>query len=217
MPKIDLHTHSSASPDGGIKAKQYRKLLETKKLDYIAVTDHNNVDFALELQKELGDKIIIGEEIMTTQGELIGLFLTERVKPGMSALQTAKTIHEQGGLVYVPHPFETVRHGLQIETLDEIASQVDIIEAYNGRAVLQNKTTVAIAWAQNHGKQIFASSDAHGVRGIGHTYTTISKPLNPTNFIDVLAASHIVVARPPVSSLLYPKYHRARKKVRGKK
>lgn len=217
MLKIDLHTHSAASPDGGIKATQYKKLLSSGRLDYIAVTDHNTIDFAVELNKELGDKIIVGEEIMSNQGELIGLFLTKRVKPGLSALQTAKAIHDQGGIVYIPHPFETVRKGLQGDVLDEIADQVDIIEAYNGRAFLQNRTSLTIAWAQKHGKQIFASSDAHGLRGVGHTYTTTAKPLTPTNVVSILATAHVVVGRPPVSSLLYPHYHRLRRKVRTTK
>lgn len=215
--KIDLHTHSSASPDGGITAKQYARLLEHGKLDVVAVTDHNNIEFAVQLQKELGeDKIIVGEEIMTTKGEIIGLFLTKVVKPGQSPLQTAQAIKAQGGLVYIPHPFETVRKGLQQEDLDAIAKDVDIIEAYNGRAILQNRTNRSIIWAQTHGKPIFASSDAHGPRGIGHTYTTSAKKLLPTNAASVLAEAHIVVARPPIGSLAYPKYHRLRKKIRRK-
>lgn len=215
--KIDLHTHSVASPDGGITAKQYRSLLAAGKLDYVAITDHNRVDFALELHKELGDKIIVGEEIMTTKGEIIGLFLTKSVKPGLSPLKTVEAIHVQGGLVYLPHPFETVRKGMQQEDLADISEQVDIIEAYNGRAIVQNRSTLAIAWAQNHRKPIFASSDAHGVRGIGHTYTTSTQAINPSNFVTVLAAAHIVVSRPPLGSLAYPKFHRLRKKIGRKK
>ncbi|MEO5627524.1 MAG: PHP domain-containing protein [Candidatus Saccharimonadales bacterium] len=217
MPKIDLHTHSSASPDGGITAKQYKKILDSGKLDYIAVTDHNRVDFAIQLKNELGDKIIVGEEVMTKDGELIGLFLTKLVKPNMTAAQTTKAIHDQGGLVYLPHPFETSRKGLQKATLDTIASEIDIVEAYNGRAIIQNRTSLALAWARENGKPIFASSDAHGKPGIGHTYTTSTKIFNSSNFSAVLAEAHIVAARPPVLSLAYPKYHRFRQKLRREK
>jgi predicted metal-dependent phosphoesterase TrpH len=74
MYKIDLHTHSSASSDGGITADQYSKIISQNILDYVAITDHNKVSFAMKLSEELGDKIIVGEEIMTSEGEIIGLF-----------------------------------------------------------------------------------------------------------------------------------------------
>src|SRR5580658_33632 len=104
MLKIDLHTHSVASPDGGIMADKYRECLELGKLDYIAITDHNSIDFALNLRTEFERKIIVGEEILTSEGEIIGLFLSELVPPNLSPIETIELIKRQGGLVYVPHP-----------------------------------------------------------------------------------------------------------------
>src|SRR4051812_4619386 len=112
MFKIDLHTHSVESKDGGISFEQYAHALSTNRLDVIAITDHDTIDFATHAQTELGDRIIVGEEIMSTGGEIVGLYLKEAVKAGLSPLETVKQIREQGGLVYVPHPFETVRKGL---------------------------------------------------------------------------------------------------------
>lgn len=141
MYKVDFHTHSTASPDGSIKAAQYKQLLDSGRLDAIAVTDHNRIDFALALQQELGSKIIVGEEIMTTEGEIIGLFLKELVPAKLSPLETVQAIKKQGGLVYIPHPFETVRKGLQAKSLAAITDYIDIMEVYNGRAMLQNRTS----------------------------------------------------------------------------
>src|SRR6266581_840040 len=121
MFKLDLHTHSQGSPDGGLTRGDYQRMLVSGKLDFIAVTDHDSIEFASALYEQLGSQIIVGEEVTTANGELIGLYLKQRVLPGRSAVDTVELIHTQGGLVYVPHPFETVRKGLSLESLEEIA------------------------------------------------------------------------------------------------
>jgi predicted metal-dependent phosphoesterase TrpH len=214
MLKADFHTHSVGSPDGGISAEDYRQLLDSGQLDYIAITDHNQIDFALQMNHELGDKIIVGEEVMTTQGELIGLYLQKRIKPGQSAEETAKAIHQQGGLVYLPHPFETVRHGLQPAVAESIKELVDIVEVHNGRAVFQNRSSQALAWATLHKKPTAASSDAHGARGVGHTYTIVGQPLTKDTLASVLTQAQLIHGRPPLTSLAYPKYNRLRNSLR---
>jgi predicted metal-dependent phosphoesterase TrpH len=217
MYKLDLHTHSEASPDGGITAEQYARALETEKLDYIAITDHDRVDFALGLQKALGDKIIVGEEITTSEGELIGLYLKEQVKPHMSARDTAKAIRAQGGLVYVPHPFETVRKGIQAPALDAIADLVDIVEVRNGRAFAQNFGIKAATWAKINGKTGAASSDAHGYKGLGHSYSILKEKPARGSLTTTLSMTALAHRRPPLHTLLYPKINRLAKKVGIKK
>lgn len=214
MPRIDLHTHSVASPDGGIRSVQYRNLLTSKRVDMIAVTDHDRIDGAQQLQKELGDKIIVGEEITTTEGEMIGLFLTEAVKPGQTAKATAQAIKKQGGLVYIPHPFETVRKGMQASTLVSIADLIDIVEVNNGRAFLQKRSAKALEWAKANNKIVAASSDAHGAKGVGHTYSLTPSIPERNNFLTVLAAAQLVGKRAPLRTLTYPKLNRLHKKLR---
>lgn len=214
MYKVDLHTHSTASHDGGITADQYAKALSTGVLDVIAVTDHNQLDFAVGLRRQLGDRIIVGEEIMTTGGEIIGLYLTERISSGLSPLETIKQIKEQGGLVYVPHPFESVRKGLHPGTLEELVDYLDIIEVCNGRAFLQNRSAQTVIWAKLNHIIGAASSDAHGIRGLGKTYTRVKKLPAAHDLVEIIAAGTPVTERPGVRSLLYPKYHRLRKKLR---
>jgi predicted metal-dependent phosphoesterase TrpH len=211
--KLDLHTHSSVSPDGGIGAEQYEfALSEDGPLDYMAITDHNTIALALQLQQQFPDKIIVGEEIMTTQGEIIGLFLTTPVKAQQSAYETAKAIKAQGGLVYIPHPFETVRSGITREVLDSIADEVDIIEVHNGRAVFQNMGPKAAMWAKFNRVAGAASSDAHGYKGLGTTYTSVNEPPTVKNLVKQLEKARLTAGMPPLRTLLYPKLNRLKKR-----
>src|SRR5579864_5975300 len=115
--RVDLHTHSIISQDGGITAAQYEKLLQSGELDCIAITDHNETSFARIMHKKLGDRIVIGEEILTRDGEIIGLYLKETIPAGIDLDEAVASIKYQGGLVYIPHPFERVRKGLKKSAL----------------------------------------------------------------------------------------------------
>jgi predicted metal-dependent phosphoesterase TrpH len=211
--KLDLHTHSEASPDGAITAEQYASILASEALDYIAVTDHDRIDFALGLHAALGDKIIVGQEITTSEGEIIGLYLKELIQPHMSALKTATAIHAQGGLVYIPHPFEKVRSGVQEATLQKIAEHIDIIEIQNGRAVSNKNSIKAATWAKINGKPGAASSDAHGKKGLGHTYSVVQEVPSRGNLTSILKMTAAIYKRPPLQTFMYPKMNRALKKV----
>ncbi len=214
--KVDLHTHSVASSDGGINAQQYHKALESDLIDCIAITDHNRIDFATSMQSELGDRIIIGEEIMTSAGEIIGLYLEQSIQPGLTPLETVKQIKDQNGIVCVPHPFETVRHGLHPYALEELVDYIDIIEVCNGRAFFQNRSAQSVVWARLNQKPGIASSDAHGPKGLGKTYTRLSEMPTRDNLLGLLTNAKPITDRPGVRALLYPKYHSLRKKIRGK-
>jgi predicted metal-dependent phosphoesterase TrpH len=214
MSRVDLHTHSAASPDGSLTLGDYQQALDRGLLDYVAVTDHDRIDFALQAQQALGAQVIVGEEITTADGELVGLFLQKVVQPGMTARQTAEAIRAQGGLVYVPHPFEKVRKGLQLAVLDGIAELVDIVEVHNGRAFGRTAGRKAQAWAARHNAAIAASSDAHGWHGWGKTFSMVE---------DVPAADRLVallrrplhrtgLRRVGLRGRLYPKINRLRKK-----
>lgn len=210
--KVDLHTHSHASPDGSLIEADYRKMLDTGKLDYIAVTDHNTVSFAQELHEKIGHQIIVGEEITTSEGEIIGLYLEEVVKPGMTVAETIAAIKAQGGLVYIPHPFETVRRGIKQELLDEVSIGVDIIEAYNGRAIFQNMSKQAEAWAAAHLRPRAASSDSHGWHGWGRTYSILDEAPSRATLTSLLAKATYEVANPGLRGILYPKFNRIRRR-----
>lgn len=217
MLKVDLHTHSVASPDGGITQDEYMSLLADETLDYVAITDHNTIDFAKQLHKILGDKIIIGEEIMTRDGEIIGLFLSKHIKPGLSVKETMQEIHKQNGIIYIPHPLETVRNGLSEEMLEAHVTLIDIVESYNGRAVMQNRGPKATTWARLNHKPVAAASDAHGIKGVGTAFAVIKQPPTAENIAEQITYGHLVMHRPPLHTLLYPKANRLRRKLRRKR
>lgn len=217
MYRVDLHTHSEASIDGGITADQYAWLLENEELDIIAITDHSRIDFALGLQKALGkDKIIVGEEIMTSEGEIIGLFLNKKIEDGATAKDTIALIKKQDGLVYIPHPFEKIRNGLTKETLDALAGNIDIIELYNGRAITKKYHNQTAVWAKKHGVLVASSSDAHGVKGIGKTFTGFNNKPVKSSFMDELSSAHLQYFKPPLGTFLYPKLNRFFNMLKGR-
>jgi predicted metal-dependent phosphoesterase TrpH len=209
---IDLHTHSIASPDGSLSADDYRSILGQGRLQFIAVTDHNTVDFALQLRQTLGEHIIIGEEITTGEGEIIGLYLQQTIPPTATAKQAVKAIQAQGGLVYVPHPFETVRHGISTQTLEKIALDVDIIEVHNGRAIFQNFSSEALAWAKAHSVSGAASSDAHGRVGWGRTCSIINEIPTAQNLAGLLGFARLNRGFVGARGVMYPKINRIRKR-----
>jgi predicted metal-dependent phosphoesterase TrpH len=181
----------------------------------VAVTDHNRIDRALALQNALGEsRIIVGEEIATTAGEIIGLFLEKPVLAGLTPLATAREIKAQGGLVYIPHPFEAARHGLTSAVLEQIADLVDIVEVHNGRAWLQNRGPRAAAWAKLHHKLRASSSDAHSPRGLGSGVTLLSEIPERSTILNLLAKAQLRTRRPHLRSVFYPKLHRLGKKLR---
>jgi predicted metal-dependent phosphoesterase TrpH len=213
MYKVDLHTHSQQSPDGSLRQADYQSILDRGLLDVIAVTDHNSISFAQKLHAELGEKIIIGEEITAREGEIIGLYLQEVVPAGLSAAETADRIHKQGGLVYIPHPFETVRKGLPLPVLEGISESVDIVEVHNGRAT-QNKSSKATDWAKLYQLPGAASSDAHGKVGWGRTFSSINDVPSKENLAEQLVKATHTVGSPGLRGKLYPKFNRVRKKLR---
>ncbi len=210
MFRIDLHTHSQASPDGGLSAKDYKDMLHSGQLQAIAITDHNCIDFAIRLRDELGDVIIVGEEVTAKEGEVIGLYLSTVVPDGLSARETAEHIHAQGGLVYIPHPFETARKGLSKDALDGIADLVDIVETYNGRT-LQNRGSLAESWTQDHSVLSASSSDAHGKRGWGKTASMIAELPTRETLLRLLNDATADNTSTGITGRLYPKFNRARR------
>jgi predicted metal-dependent phosphoesterase TrpH len=216
MVKIDLHTHSIISPDGGISAEQYEEALETGLLDCIAITDHNETAFALKLHQKLGNKIIVGEEIKTTDGEMLGLFLHKTVPPHLSAKDTAEEIHAQGGIVCIPHPLETARKGLNKFVLEELYKQIDLIELFNGRGRFRGRAAEATIVAEKFYIPGVANSDAHAAAGLGTAYTSVLQIPTPQNIKKLAAAASLQKEYAPLWTFLYPTINRMKKKVYGR-
>lgn len=213
MYKVDLHTHSIISHDGGISKKQYARLLEEGIIDCIAITDHNETSFARALNDTLGQKIIIGEEIKTLEGEIIGLYLTKTISPGLSAQETISQIKNDGGLVYIPHPFEIGRDSLQEEDLKTIIKDVDIIEVFNGRGILRGKPQIAYKLALTEKAAMASSSDAHCRMGIGTSFSVTKQFPTKETLLKLLMEAELQQKHAPMISLLCPGINKVKNKL----
>lgn len=205
MIRTDLHVHSTGSYDSLLGIKELRKALKSS-LDIVAITDHNNLDKATEIQQSLGsDKIIVGEEINTDVGEIIGLYLSKVIKPGQPVRKTAELIKEQGGLVYVPHPFESMqRHGLKQDALDQIIDLIDIFETYNARTLSLLSRARAVRFARANNLVQASGSDAHGPSGLGSAMRLLEETPTKDTLIELLRKSRPRIRPTTIKALLEP-------------
>ena len=175
------------------------RLLRTcleKGINCVAVTDHNSIAGALELRRMAPFPVIVGEEVRTTYGEVMGLFLTEGIPRLLTPLETVDRIKAQGGLVCIPHPFDRLRRSLlRRSALESILPLVDIIEVFNSRTVLGGYLTRALAFAEKHGLLASAGSDAHSPGEVGGAYVVMPEFDGPQSFLRALAQGEIVGRR----------------------
>jgi predicted metal-dependent phosphoesterase TrpH len=173
-------------------------------LDAIAVTDHNEIAGAHEaagLAAEYGLKVIVGEEVKTaSQGEVIGLFIDEKIPRGMTLAETVAEIRRQGGLVYVPHPFDRMHAVPDYEHLLGIVEELDAIEVYNPRVAIGSFNEEAARFAAKYRIAAGAGSDAHVAQGLGSVRVRMRDFDGPEEFLESLREADILT-RP--SSLLY--------------
>lgn len=212
--KIDLHTHSRLSKDGGISDEEYLQLLDDGVLDVVAVTDHNQVAMALELYKERPEKIIVGEEIMTREGEIIGLYLQELVPAGLGLAETIGLIHAQGGLVYIPHPFDPLRHGISEQQAMALLKHVDIWERFNARYITVGKrkgNEYAREFGIGHKLPLAASSDSHSRSAIGKTYAIVEELPTRETLTELLRSAEYVEVYANLYDRLVPGWNWMRK------
>jgi predicted metal-dependent phosphoesterase TrpH len=182
---VDLHTHSAASFDSRADARRMMaKALEVG-LTHLAITDHERIDGA-QAAAELappGLQLIVGEEVRSAEGDLVGLFLRASVPPGLSAAETASAIREQGGIVGLPHPFDGFRSsggsgtGGAERKLEALAAMVDYVETHNARAY-RDANPLAGAFAERHRLPGVASSDAHSLLEVGIASTVLPGPFS---------------------------------------
>jgi predicted metal-dependent phosphoesterase TrpH len=163
-------------------------------IDVLCVTDHSTINGAVALADRLPCRVVVGEELRTPAGEVIGLFLIERLPFGLDAAGAAARVRDQGGLVYVPHPFDPLRHHLRRPTLDSLvaAGMVDAVEVLNAKTSLGHATAEAAAYAAAHGLPAGAGSDAHVPEAVGAAYVEMPDFDGPAAFLDSLARGVVV-------------------------
>ncbi len=165
---VDLHAHTLFSRDCLTRPEDLIARARQLGLDKLAITEHNNLAGALHAKQLAPDLIIVGEEIRTTQGELIAYFVTQEVPPGLSPQETIRRLRDQGAVISVPHPLDSVRgSAMGRENLLAIIHQVDALEVLNARCVRPRDNDAARELARQHGKLMTAGSDAHTLFELG--------------------------------------------------
>jgi len=190
--RVDMHCHTRLSSDS---LNDPRKLVEAAAahgMGALCVTDHNGLANALALSNmsDLPIPVIPSEEIKTSEGEIIGYYLTELVPKGLTPEETVKRIHDQRGLAGVPHPFDSMRTGSRLKTpaLERLvaAGTIDIIEVFNARAAKADDNDRALAFAKKHNLPMSGGSDAHTLVEVGRAYAEVVPFDGPEEFLQAL-------------------------------
>lgn len=192
--RIDLHTHTHYSPDSSAQLDEIIAAVRRRGLDAIAVTDHDRVEGAFRLRDRAPFTVVVGEEIRTTEGEIIGLFLEKLVPPHLTPEETIARIREQGGLVYVPHPFDRVRRrsALRGPALVRLLDQIDAVEVLNARVTLPWDNWRAERFARQHGLPRGAGSDAHLPRELGQAWVELPAFSGAKEFLSAMREGRAV-------------------------
>ncbi len=196
--------HTDHSPDCATPVEVLLATAREQGLGAIAVTDHNEISGALEAREQAaaaGVKVIVAEEVKTAgQGEVIGLFIEEKIPRGLSLEETVAEIKRQGGLVYVPHPFDRMHSVPDYEHLLRILDDLDAIEVYNPRVAIGAFNEEAVRFAAKYRIAAGAGSDSHVPQGLGSVRIRMRDFDGPREFLQSLRDAEILT-RP--SSLLY--------------
>jgi predicted metal-dependent phosphoesterase TrpH/glycosyltransferase involved in cell wall biosynthesis len=199
----DLHTHTEHSHDCAVPVEDVLDYADFQGLGAIAITDHNvfaGAREAVELARGRDLTIIPGEEVKTDNGEVIGLFLSEEIPRGMSMGDTIAAIREQGGLVYLPHPFDRLHTIPDAPTLHRHLAEIDVVEVYNARLLRESFNDEALRFARKYNLTMGAGSDAHVLQGIGTGLVRMRAFEGPEEFLLSLRSAEIL-RRP--KSLVY--------------
>jgi predicted metal-dependent phosphoesterase TrpH len=192
----DLHMHTSWSHDCSIDPAELVDHADAEGLGAIAVTDHNVFGGALEVADQAAGRdlvVIPGEEIKTDgQGEVIGLFLEREIPRGLSFDDTVAAIREQGGLVYLPHPFDRMHAIPDPKTLHRTLAQIDVLEVYNARLLFESYNDEALRFARKYNLTMGAGSDAHVLQGVGTGAVRMRAFQDPEEFLISLHNAEIL-------------------------
>ena len=172
--KVELHCHSIYSKDGMMPLDYLLLLAEKRGIDRLAITDHNTTRGAFLAKKLAPERVIVGEEILTTRGELLGYFMQEEIPSGLEPQEALRRLQEQGAFISVSHPFDLQRKGWQLKDLLEIIPFVDAIEVFNSRCLFNSTNQEAANFAREKKLKGTVGSDAHIPFELGRS--TLSLP-----------------------------------------
>ncbi|WP_052504598.1 PHP domain-containing protein [Rossellomorea aquimaris] len=220
--KYIFHIHTEFSWDCDMRLDKLFKKLIDQRINGVAITDHNEIEGALKFKEKYGNKIdvIVGEEIMTNKGEIIGLFLNHRIAPGLSPRETIELIKNQGGIVYIPHPIDKKRNKSCLD-LDEIENNldfIDIIEDFNGRIVNDEDLVNITKFCNGLNKITSCGSDAHTYSELKYNHIQIdtTEHLNSHNIIPKLKNAKYLNLKTNKVVHIYTKYSKLKTLIKRK-
>jgi predicted metal-dependent phosphoesterase TrpH len=191
--KADLHVHTEYSVDCNTPLEKIVSRCLEIGINCLAICDHGTAEGALKMKKIAPFKVIVAEEILTPDGEIMGMFLKETIPSRLPVKEVISRIRAQGGLVCIPHPFDILRHSaLRNQVIEEIADQIDVIEVFNSRIILPQNSAKALAFANKHGILKSAGSDAHTLSEIGHAYVEMPEFKGRDDFLKALEKGKII-------------------------
>jgi len=194
MIRVDLHLHSLFSHDGQSSLEELIARAKECGLDRLALTDHNTVEGAVQFLRMAPELAIAGEEVKTLEGEVIGLFITNRISPFLKPEEAMDLIHGMGGLTYLPHPLDRSRSHFRAERVVDLAPRVDIIETYNPWCdAAANQAAARLA--EELDKVAATGSDSHSALELGRSWMEMEEYSDGQDFLDKLRyARHVVTA-----------------------
>lgn len=184
----ELHCHTQYSWDCEVPVQRVIEIEKERGVNVLAITDHNEIAGAFEAARlaPTDMKIIIGEEISTQEGHLIGLFLKEKIEPHQSAEQTIAEIRRQGGIVLIPHPFDRVRGGFGEKNLLKVKDKIDFLEVFNARVLFVKDNMRALDFAKTHRLSSYVGTDGHTFSEYAHATNTIASFTTQEEFLSNL-------------------------------
>ena len=212
---VEFHSHTNASKDSLTSPADLIAAARKKRIDRLIITDHNTIAGALAAQTLDPELVIVGEEIMTTQGEILAAFVIEEVPPHLSPAETIRRLKDQGAFISVSHPFDKFRSGAWMEEdLLEILSQVDAIEVYNSRCMFPGFNRQARQFAEKHNIPGTVGSDAHEAFEVGRSLLLLEQFEGPHEMRKVIRQGIPQVKWSPPWFHLTSRYASIRKKRR---
>ncbi|MFA5308143.1 MAG: PHP-associated domain-containing protein [Dehalococcoidales bacterium] len=205
--KADLHIHTRYSMDCQSSLDKIIARCQELGINCVAIADHGTAEGGLELKKIAPFKVIVAEEILTTEGEIMGMFLKETIPSGITPREAIKRIRAQGGLVNVQHPFETIRgSALKDKVIDEILPEIELMEVMNSRSPFPTSADKAKAYAEKHNIPGGAGSDAHTINEIGNAYIEMPDFNTKEEFIESIKQGKIYGKRSGVFVHIFSKW-----------
>ena len=213
MLTLEFHCHTTASKDSLTRPEDLIRTARKKGLDRLVITDHNSIGGAVAAQKLDPELVIVGEEIMTTRGEILAAFVKEEIPAGLTPQETIRILKAQGAFISVSHPYDTHRKGGWMEAdLLEIIPHVDAIEVFNSRCMDPRFNHRAKAFAEKHNLPGTVGSDAHGAFEVGKSVMLLDPFEGPDGMRNVIRQAKVQTRLSPWWVHLVSRYASIKKK-----